>query len=470
MTGERIRDRLLAPWERTFDRLTTPLEDFVEEETSSSVILLLATIAALLLANSGLASAYFHFIHGKIAIEFLDWRLAKTLHHWVNDGLMALFFFVVGLEIKRELTTGELSDPRRAVVPLIAAVGGMAGPALLYWSLVDDPLYARGWAIPMATDIAFALGALVVLRDRVPKSLFAFLVALAIFDDLGAVVVIALFYTANLDLYYLGLSAVFLALLAALNRGGVRQPIPYFMIGCCLWVAMLKCGVHATLAGLLTAITIPSLPKYDPTLFSHRFRRLIELYERAYGSAETIRRSQRLRSILQTMETGLLGTRSPAYRLEHGLHLPVLFTVVPLFAFVNAGVTVDGATLRASVSNPVLMAVSTSLVLGKVVGISGATWIAVRLGVGALPQGATFAHVVGVSLLAGIGFTMSIFISELAFRDLPEIVDHAKLGILVASAAAGGIGMAWLRYGCRPVEDGAATERTHSDTPSEHDP
>jgi Na+:H+ antiporter, NhaA family len=451
MTGMRIRDRIFAPWERTFDRLTTPLDDFVEEESSSSVVFLLATIAALVLANSAAASAYFHFIHGQISIEVLDWKLVKTLHHWVNDGLMALFFFVVGLEIKRELTTGELADRRRAVVPLIAAVGGMVGPALLYWSLVDDPQYARGWAIPMATDIAFALGALVVLRDRIPSSLFAFLVALAIFDDLGAVIVIALFFTASIDLYYLALSGIILTLLFTLNRSGVRQPIPYFLLGGCLWLAMLKCGVHATLAGLLTAITIPSLPKYDPQLFTHRFRRLMELYERAYASTSSRRRRQRLGSILQAMETGLTGTRSPAYRLEHSLHLPVLFTIVPLFAFVNAGVVVDGAVLGASMSNPVLLAVATSLVFGKLLGIAGATWIAVRFGFGTLPQGATFSHVVGVSLLAGIGFTMSIFIAELAFRDAPAIIEQAKLGILCASAAAAAAGVAWLRFCCPRV-------------------
>lgn len=444
MTTLRIRDRIFAPWERAFERLATPFEDFIEEEASGGIMLLACTIAALVAANSPVADHYLHFVHGYVRIDVLGWTIEKTVHHWVNDGLMALFFFVVGLEIKRELMTGELADPRRAALPIVAGVGGMAGPALIYMLQAGHGVAANGWGIPMATDIAFAVGAVVLLGERVPKTLLTFLVALAIVDDLGALIVVALFYTAKIHAAYVAAGGVFLLLLVLCNRIGVRTPIPYFVIGLCLWLALLKSGLHATLAGVLTAFTIPSRPKYDPELLSHRVRRLMDLYERTYESVASVHRSQRLRSILGAMDSGVRGVRSPAYRLEHGLHVPVAFAVVPLFAFVNAGIPFDAGVFRQALSHSVTYGVASGLVLGKFFGIMTATWIMVRLGWGVLPSGTGFKHIAGAGLLAGIGFTMSIFIAELAFPGDETLVLFAKIGIFAASILSGCLGIGWL--------------------------
>lgn len=442
----KIRDRIFAPWERSFDRLLTPLEDFVEEQTSSSFILLFAALTALFIANSPLREMYFHFIHGIVKFDFLDWSIGKSLHHWVNDGLMALFFFVVGLEIKREIRTGELSQLKYAVTPIAAAIGGMVFPAVIFSLVNTDPAMARGWGVPIATDIAFAVAALMLLGDRIPKSLVAFLVALAIVDDLCGVLIIAIFYTAKIDINFAFAAACFVALLLTLNMSGVRKPLPYFVIGVCLWLALLKSGLHATLAGVITALTIPSRPKYDPEQFTHRFRRLIDLYEETYCKAQSLHRSQRLRSILTAMENGILGTSTPAYRLEHSLHLPVAFVVVPIFAFVNTGIEFDWATLESAARNPMAHGIIAGLCVGKVVGVAGATWLITRLGFGAMPRDTNLKHIVGAGFLAGIGFTMSIFIAELAFKSQNAVIIDAKIGILIASVISGLLGVVCLRF------------------------
>ena len=433
-----------APWERRFDRILTPFEHFVRQETTSGLILMATALLALVLAKSFLAQTYQHILHVPVVIGIGDWVLEKTLHHWINDGLMTLFFFVVGLELKREMLVGELANVRQAMLPILAAIGGMVVPALLYaWvSPAGDAM--RGWGIPMATDIAFALGVIALLAGRVPKALITFLVALAIVDDLGAVVVIALFYTEQLQWAYLVAGAGLVGILIAMNLAGIRRPLGYFIIGSFLWLALLKSGVHATLAGVITAFTIPALPRFDPQVFSERMRGMLDRFDSTYRPGESILRNQEMSAVVQTLEHGVEGVETPLQRLEHGLHWPVALLVLPLFALFNAGVPVDFSNLDSILLQPVTLAVSTGLVFGKFAGIALSSWLAVCLGIASLPAGVRMAHVFGAALLGGIGFTMSIFIAELAFARQPEMLLQAKLGILMASLVAGIAGSIWL--------------------------
>ncbi len=435
-----------APWERAFDKVTTPFEEFIHSQTSSGIVLMLITLVALVVANSPLAEAYQHFVHTKVAIGIGTYTLDKTLHHWINDGLMALFFFLVGLEIKREILVGELASPRQAALPIIAAIGGMVVPALIYFALNPEGDVARGWGIPMATDIAFAVGVLVLLGKRVPASLMMFLVALAIVDDLGAVLVIALFYTDNIVFEALTAAGLLALVLVALNLFGVRRALPYFIIGAILWFAMLKSGIHATVAGIIVALTIPARAKYDPSRFSARMREVLNHFDQLHKPGLGILRNPQQHSLLQAMENGLHNVETPLQRLEHAFHLPVGILVIPIFALVNAGVPLELDSLAATLTHPVTIGVVLGLVLGKLIGIAGLSWLAVKLGLASLPAGANMRHVIGVGLLGGIGFTMSIFIAELGFVGLADELLMAKTGILVASLLAGVGGFVWLRY------------------------
>ncbi len=445
------RGRILAPWERAFDRVLTPFEEFVHRESTSGLLLMATALLALLAANSGLAAFYTHLAHTPVGISVGGWSLQKTLHHWINDGLMTLFFFVVGLELKRAFLVGELADPRQAVLPVVAAIGGMAVPALIYFALNPGGEAARGWGIPMATDIAFALGTIALLAGRVPQSLIMFLVALAIVDDLGAVVVIALFYTDELVVRHLVEAGVLTGLLVVMNRIGVRAPLPYFLLGLLLWMALLKSGVHATLAGVITAFTIPAIPRFDPWAFRDRMRELLDQYEGAVRDDPSILRNVRLKGVVQTMQNGVVGVETPLQRLEHGLHGWVAFLVLPVFAFFNAGIPIDFGALGGALTQPVTLGVVAGLLLGKFLGIAGTAWLAVRLGVASLPHGARMGQLMAVALLGGIGFTMSIFIAELAFAPQPALVLQAKLGILAASLVAGVGGYLWLRLASPPA-------------------
>ncbi len=445
-----------APWEKTFDRILTPFEEFVHRQTTSGLLLMATAILALVLANSALAGFYHHLVEMPIAISVGEWRLEKTLHHWVNDGLMALFFFVVGLELKREILVGELAVPRQAALPIVAAVGGMVVPVLIYLAFNPAGDAARGWGIPMATDIAFAIGALVLLADRVPKSLITFLVALAIVDDLGAVLVIALFYTDEIVMEALLAGAALFVVLLVCNQAGIRQPLPYFLLGALLWFALLKSGVHATLAGVLTAFAIPARPKYDPARFSQHVRELMVRFDASHQPGKSIMTNDALRAVVRTLANGVHKVETPLQRLEHGLHMPVAFLVIPVFAFINAGIPMEFAGLGASLGHPVTLGVMLGLVLGKFLGIAGACWLALRLGIGQLPARTSFSQVAGVALLAGIGFTMAIFIAELGFAAQPEYLLMAKTGILFASLLAGLSGFFWLR---RVSKRQSATEK-----------
>lgn len=433
-----------APWERALNRVLTPFEEFIHRQTTSGLLLMITTVVALLLANGPLAAVYNALVQMPVGFSIGGWGLEKSLHHWVNDGLMALFFFVVGMELKRELLVGELADLRAAALPVMAAIGGMVAPALIYLAVNPEGTAARGWGVPMATDIAFAVGILAILAARVPKALITFLVALAIVDDLGAVLVIAVFYTEQLLVQWLGLAAVVVALLFALNLGGIRRTLPYFLLAVVLWFALLKSGVHATLAGVIGAFTVPARPRYDPGAFSAHLRRLLARYDSSIKPGTSILTNDELRAVVQTMDNGVIAVQAPLQRLEHVWHLPVAFLVIPVFALINAGIPLDVGSLGTTLREPVALGVMLGLVVGKLVGITGASWIALRTGIAQLPKGTRFAQIAAVSLLAGIGFTMSIFIAELGFADRPDLLVMAKTGILAASLLSGVAGFIWL--------------------------
>jgi NhaA family Na+:H+ antiporter len=444
-TGKNTESGIIfAPWERAFSSILTPFEEFIHRQTTSGLLLMGTAILALWLANGVLAEAYLHFIHTPMGVGIGSWQIRMSLHHWVNDGLMTLFFFVVGVELKREMLVGELADLRQAALPIVAAIGGMVMPALIYLAFNPEGDALRGWGIPMATDIAFAVGALVLLASRVPKALITFLVALAIVDDLGAVLVIALFYTQQLVLDWLLVSVVLVAFLFVLNFAGIRKLLPYYLAGVFLWYALLQSGVHATLAGVLCAFAIPARPKYDPSLFSARIKELIERFDASYRQDGNIMTNEKLYSVVRALEKSVRRVQTPLQQLEHGWHLPVSFLVIPVFALFNAGIPLEFGAWDQALTHPVMLGVVAGLVAGKFVGITGACWLALRLGIGQLPGGTRFSQIAAVSVLGGIGFTMSIFIAELGFAGQPEYILMAKTGILLASLLAGVIGFCWL--------------------------
>ncbi|RWK83954.1 MAG: Na+/H+ antiporter NhaA [Mesorhizobium sp.] len=378
-------------------KVKSMLREFLDGEAAGGIILMAAAALALIVANSPFAEIYFAALHAYLG--------PLSVSHWVNDGLMAVFFLLVGLEIKREMLDGQLSTWPRRVLPGIAAAGGMVFPALVYVLVNRDNQAALpGWAIPTATDIAFALGVLSLLGSRVPASLKVFLTALAIIDDLGAVIIIALFYTSGLSLAYLGAAFAVIAVLIVLNRMRVMNLLPYLVLGAALWVLVLKSGVHATLAGVALALTIP--------------------LGRSPGIGHDVE-------------------HSPLHRLEHGLHKLVPFIVIPIFGFANAGVSLGGLSVAALVE-PLTLGVAAGLVVGKLVGVFGASVLAIRLGLADLPANAGWLHMIGISLLCGIGFTMSLFIGLLAFANDAALQDAVKVGILAGSIVSALLGISVL--------------------------
>ncbi|KAB7884577.1 Na+/H+ antiporter NhaA [Poseidonibacter ostreae] len=442
--------KIYAPWEKAFRRIATPFEHFIHAQTTTGLILVFMTILALILANSTLSESYLHFFHVNIDFNVGSWALSHSLHHWINDGLMAIFFFLIGLEIKREITAGELSNLKVAMLPILAAIGGMVFPAVIYLYFNTGAQGANGWGIPMATDIAFAISALVLLGKRVPTALVTFLVALAIVDDLGAVLVIALFYTETINMLPLGLAGAMFFIMIVLNRFGIHAILPYFVVGLFMWFFMLESGVHATIAGVLAALTIPSKPKRAPASFSKDTKNLIEEYEK-YPIQENHMIDENQKAILLNIKDKIDEIGTPAARLEHSLHLPVALIIIPLFALANAGIAIDFSSIGSTVLQPVSIGIIAGLVLGKVIGIFGISWLAIKLKIAQLPSGSTMSQIFGVSFLGGIGFTMSIFVADLAFINSPELIFQAKVGILCASLFAGLFGFFWLKYIAKKV-------------------
>lgn len=391
-----------------------------------------AALIALAWANSPIADAYVSLLRTPLTIGVGDLSLSKSLHLWINEGLMAIFFLVVGLEIKREILVGELASPRRAILPIAAAVGGAVLPAIAFLLITaGDPEAARGWAVPMATDIAFALGVLALLGSRAPVGLKVFLTALAIVDDLLAVLVIALFYSSDTSARALAAAAGIFLLLVVVNRLGVRRPLVYGVLGIGLWIAILQSGIHATVAGVLLAMTIPARGRIDLPAFLDRARGFIGDLGRDVGDDPDAAHHAALWELEDLTESA----QAPLLRMEHALHPWVAFFIVPLFALANAGVPILGDP-AAIATAPLVLGVVVGLIVGKQIGITLAAWLIVRSGLASLPQGVSWRHVYGAAWLGGIGFTMSLFVGDLAYGGSPALA-LSKVGILAASVIAG---------------------------------
>jgi NhaA family Na+:H+ antiporter len=431
------------------ERVMYPIRRLLRTAPAAGLVLLGCAVVALAWANSPWAHAYHAVWETPVTLRVGASEATLTLHAIVNDGLMAVFFFLVGLEIKREVLVGELARVRQAALPVAAALGGMIVPALLFLLFNAGEPTARGWGIPMATDIAFALGVLALVGGRVPSSLRVFLSALAIADDLGAVLVIALFYTAGVAWSALGAAAALLLLSLGANAAGVRSWVIYALIGVALWVAVLLSGVHATVAGVLLAMTIPSRTRIDEDALLAGARAALEDFDKACDPATTVLSNRAHQDALYRLEVLSEQALPPLARLEHGLNGIVTFGIMPLFALANAGVSLSGAA--SALGSPVAYGVLLGLVVGKPVGIALASWLAVRAGAAALPAGVTWRALSGVAVLGGIGFTMSLFIAGLAFDATPAQLTAAKLGTLTASLTAGVLGWALLRFGGRMV-------------------
>lgn len=411
---------------------------FFHSEVSGSVVLMACTIIALAWANSPWSQTYFDLAHTKVGFSWGDTSLYLSLQHWINDALMAIFFFVVGLEVKREIAIGQLSTLRKAALPVSAAIGGMLIPAGVYVAVNAGGQAVHGWGIPMATDIAFALGILALFGSRAPIGLKVFLTALAIADDIGAVLVIAVFYTANLKLGALAISGVFVLLIAGARAIGIRRPGIYLILALGVWLSVLTSGIHATVAGILVAMLVPIRAKIEPAKFLERAKiRLAEL-----ESAELTHDSMvSNKAQLHTLDDLLRTTGEmipPGIALENHLHPIQAYLILPLFGLFNAGVVLGGDALSQT-TDPVGIGIVLGLFLGKQIGVTGFSWIAIKSGWADLPDGVRWPHIWGASCLAGVGFTMSLFITELAFDD-PSHIGKAKLGILVASLISGILG------------------------------
>jgi len=392
------------------------IKAFFEFEAAGGIVLALAAIAAMIIANSPLNVWYEGFIHAPVSIQIGEFAIAKDAHHWINDGLMAVFFFLVGLELKREVLIGELSNVKQIILPAGAALGGMIMPAIVYLLFnYNEPEFWKGWAIPAATDIAFALGILSLLGNRVPNSLKVFLVSIAIFDDIGAILIIALFYTSELSLESLAVAGLCLPFLYVLNRRNVTNITPYLLIGLIMWIAVLKSGIHATLAGVVLALFIPMFDRTDPE-------------------------------------------HSPLEELEHDLHNTVAFGILPIFAFANSGISLEGAGF-AELFHSVPLGIAAGLFIGKQLGVMFMCWLIFKLGISTMPKGMDYKQIYGAALLCGVGFTMSLFIGGLAFAGDTTMFDE-RLGIIMGSIVSGIAGYIMLKMSLKDNASGTSVDLT----------
>lgn len=424
------------------DHLLKPVSKFIHQEFTGGIVLFISVVIAIIWANSPWSDSYHHLWQLLLSVGFAGMEFSQPLHIWINDGLMALFFFVIGLELKREFMAGELSSISKAALPMMAALGGMVFPAAVY-ILVNHALpSSHGWGIPMATDIAFALALLSLAGKHIPVSVKVFLSALAVADDLGAVLVIAIFYTSKIIFLPLIIAGALLFLLWLGNVLGVRSTVFYLIVGLAVWGAFLVSGVHATIAGVLVAFTIPARTKIDESQYVKSVEKYIDQFRKAIPKNGSLTTAEQHHTI-ETIKKVSLDAETPLQKIEHSLHPWVAFVIMPLFALANSGMIIRG-DFFSSLVNPVSIGVAAGLIIGKFAGVLFFTWLMVKLKLARLPEESTWRHIQGVALLAGVGFTMSLFITELAFN-APELINQSKYGILLASVISGTLGIIWLR-------------------------
>jgi NhaA family Na+:H+ antiporter len=426
------------------DQILKPAQQFFNKEASSSLLLIAATIIALIWTNSDVGDTYHRFWHTKISFAFGNFHFSKTLLHWVNDGLMSLFFFTVGLEIKREILVGELATPKKALLPVIAAMGGMIVPGLIYVAFNVGLPTIHGWGIPVATDIAFALGAVAVFGRRLPAGLRIFLAAFAIADDLGAVVIIAIFYTKEIVWSNLIISLVLTLGLAVANFFWIRQTLVYAILGLAVWFFVLGSGVHPTIAGVIVSLFVPARGRYDTDNFLQNVKKITEKFEcEEQSCGYSILLNQEHLYAVQALELACHDVETPLQRLMHALHPWVAFLILPVFAMGNTGLIFRGIVFSDMVSNPTVIGIVFGLLIGKPIGIMLFSYFSVKTGLASLPQEVRWSHILGGAMLGGIGFTMSLFLSELSFSD-PLILDYARIAILTGSVLSAVLGMSYL--------------------------
>lgn len=436
--------------ERRVARYLNPFESFIHKQPATGILLIAATILALIFANTGLHQATEHLAEIKTGFVFHDWSFLLSIREWVSSGLLALFFFLIGLEIKREMLGGSLRRRKHVILIMMAASGGMIIPALIYTVFNHDTPGQAGWAIPMATDTAFALGILALLARWLSPAVGIFLAALAIFDDLGAILVITLFYSHELNCEPLIKAAIVFAILVLCNRAGIRRWLIYTVLGIILWWYIYQSGVHATLAGLLMALTIPARPRLSKSSFIERTRALLFTFEVRGDDGRMMLETPEQHSLTVDMEQIVKAASTPLQRWETFLSSPVMIFILPLFALLNAGILLNGDTIGAALLSPVTLGIVAGLVIGKPLGIALCAYLAVKLKWGVLPRGVHMREVLAAGLLAGIGFTMSIFIATLGFENHPEYISPAKMGILFSSLISAILGSFWVYYTFKP--------------------
>lgn len=431
-------------------KIFQPSQWFFSSEVASSVLLLLTSISAVYLANSFISDAYEHILHTEISLFVGKYRISKSLVHWINDGLMSLFFFTVGLEIKREILVGELASFKKAMLPVVAAIGGMVFPGLIYMAFNYGTPGAGGWGVPMATDIAFSLGAVALFGKRLPIGLRVFLAAFAIADDLGAVIVIAIFYTKNIAWYYLVISLHFILALVLANLFWVRWLPLYLVLGLGTWLAVMGSGIHPTIAGVIVALTIPARGKYNTLKFVNEVKSIMDdfkCHEELCKRKDNILLNQGHLNSVHTLEMACHNVETPLQRLERVLHPWVAYLILPLFALGNAGLSFEGMDIT-SIAHPISIGIILGLFIGKPLGITLLSFTAVKIGLASLPEKVKWSHITGASMLGGIGFTMSLFIADIAFTS-SAFLNYAKLGTLSGSILAIICGIGFLSISSR---------------------
>lgn len=430
------------------DYIVRPAESFFKKEASSSVLLLLASLIAVAWANSSFAPAYHHLLHTDLTLALGELRITRSLVHWINDGLMTFFIFVVGLEIKREILVGELSSPKNALLPVVAALGGMLLPGAIFFVFNRGTATANGWGIPMATDIAFALGAIAVFGRKLPVGLRVFLSAFAIADDLGAVIIIAFFYTKEIVWSYLIICIFFVLGLVVANLLWIRWTLLYALLGLGIWIAVLGSGIHPTVAGFVVAMFIPARGKYDTDRFVKKVGKILdEFHCEEQSCGYSILLNQGHLSAVHALELACHEVETPLQRMEHSLHPWIAFGLLPVFAFANAGLSLKGINVASVLAQPLTIGIALGLLVGKPVGVALFSFLAVKTNIAVLPAGVRWSHIIGAGMLGGIGFTMSLFVSNLSFVS-PDLLNYSKLGILLGSILAAAAGLLFLTYDC----------------------